>query len=224
MFWPVIKAADNAFTFDPSKMNSTKILIVEDDVFIAQDIQEYLANMQYAVSGIAYDAEDAMKELSGNPPNLVLLDIHLGEGKSGIDIAIMLRDVYQIPFIFLTSYANKATLEEAKQTRPLGYIVKPFDEKDLFTTIEIALYNHAQRWKNPTWHVEGINQKFRTDFTPKEVEILQDVFEGKTNRQLCEKHHVSLNTIKSHVKNIYEKLDVHSRSEAMAKIRKGIEE
>lgn len=205
-------------------MNPIRILIVEDDVFIAQDIQEYLEHMQYSVSGVAYDAEEAIRELSDNPPNLVLLDIHLGEGRSGIDVAGMIRDVYQIPFIFLTSHASKSVLEQAKQTRPMGYIVKPFDEKDLFSAIEIALYNHSQRWEQATWHVAGINQKFGTDFTPKEVEILQDVFEGKTNRQLCDKHHVSLNTIKSHVKNIYEKLDVHSRSEAMARIRRMIGE
>ena len=201
-----------------------RILIVEDDVFISQDIRECLESKNYVVSGVAYDAEDAVRELVANPPDLVLLDIHLGEGSSGIEIATMLRDVYQIPFVFLTSFANQSTLDQAKLTRPMGYIVKPFDEKDLHTTIEIALFNHSQRWQPQAWHAAGINLKLSTDFTPKEVEILQDIFEGKTNRQLCEKHFVSLNTVKSHVKAIYEKLEVHSRSEAMAKIRKSLSE
>ena len=104
----------------------------------------------------------------------------------------------------------------------MGYIVKPFDEKDLFSTIEIALFNHSQRFESPSWHHERINRRLGIEFTPKEVEILQDVFEGQTNRQLCDKHHVSLNTVKSHIKAIYEKLGVHSRSEAMAKIRKDL--
>lgn len=201
-------------------MKPYTILIVEDDIFIAQDIREYLEGMKYQVSGIAYDAEEAIQAITKYAPDLVLLDIHLGEGGTGLEIATMLRDVYQIPFVFLTSHASQSILEQAKRTRPMGYIVKPFDEKDLFSTIEIALFNHSQRHHSPDWHPAGINRKFGTDFTPKEVEILQDVFEGKTNRELCDKHHVSLNTIKSHVKAIYEKLDVHSRSEAMAKIRK----
>ena len=146
----------------------------------------------------------------------------MGKGPDGIALAVQLQEQYQIPFIYLSSYANKSVLDRAKRTRPMGYIVKPFDEKDLFTTIEIALYNHAQRWQPPVWNAAMINQRLTTNFTSKEVEILQDIFEGKTNRQLAEKHFISLNTVKTHVKSIYDKLQVHSRSEAMARLRKGL--
>lgn len=205
-----------------SHMNRIKILVVEDDVFISQDIQEHLENMDYWVSGLAYDAVEAFEQLANNTPHLVLLDINLGEGKDGIEIAEKIRDVYQLPFIFLSSYASKSILDRAKLTRPMGYIVKPFNERDLFTTIEIALFNYSQRWQPDSWNPEGINIRLNTQFTPKEVEILQDIFEGKTNRQLCEKHFISLNTIKTHVKNIYDKLEVHSRAEAMVKLRNGL--
>ncbi|MEM6801090.1 MAG: response regulator transcription factor [Bacteroidota bacterium] len=201
-------------------MNRIKVLVVEDDVFIAQDISEQLESLDYWVSHRAYNAEEAYSALEDCLPDLVLLDIHLGEGEDGIQIAEKIRDSYQIPFIFLTSFSSKAVLDRAKHTMPMGYIVKPFNEQDLFSSIEIALFNYAQRWQPASWKAETINRKLEQDFTPKEVEVLQDIFEGKTNRQLSAKHHISMNTVKTHVKRIYEKLDVHARSEAMAKLRK----
>lgn len=201
-------------------MNAIQILVVEDDIFISQDIVEMLTQMDYQVAGVAYDAANAIELLAKSTPDLVLLDINLGQGQDGIDVAEQIRANYQIPFIFLTSYASKSILERAKQTRPSGYVVKPFDEKDLYPSIEIALYNHTQRWQPDSWEQANINRILKTDFTKKEVEVLQDIFEGKTNRQLGEKHFISLNTVKTHVLRIYEKLDVHSRSEAMASLRK----
>ncbi|NRB47877.1 MAG: response regulator transcription factor [Saprospiraceae bacterium] len=201
-------------------MDTIRILVVEDDIFISQDIVEMLEQMDYTISGVAYDGDAALAQLHENTPDFVLLDINLGEGKDGIDVAEVIRTQYQLPFIFLTSYASKSVLDRAKQARPSGYVVKPFDERDLYPAIEIALYNHAQRWQPDSWHQTHINRVLKTDFTQKEVEILQDMFEGKTNRQLSEKHFISLNTVKTHVLRIYDKLDVHSRSEAMAALRK----
>ena len=201
-------------------MNRIKILVVEDDVFIAQDISEHLTSLDYWVTGVAYRAEEAYEELEKELPDLILLDINLGKGEDGISIAQHIQKEYQIPFIFLTSYSSSSVLERAKPTHPMGYIVKPFNEQDLYTSIEIGLYNYAQRWQPANWNPQTINRKLVTEFTPKEVEVLQDIFEGKTNRQLSQKHHISLNTVKTHVKRIYEKLEVHARSEAMAKLRK----
>ncbi|MEL6251183.1 MAG: response regulator transcription factor [Bacteroidota bacterium] len=201
-------------------MNRIKILVVEDDVFIAQDISEHLTSLDYWVTGVAYQAVEAYEELEKELPDLVLLDINLGKGEDGISIAQHIQKEYQIPFIFLTSYSSSSVLDRAKPTHPMGYIVKPFNEQDLFSSIEIGLYNYAQRWQPANWNPQTINRKLFTEFTPKEVEVLQDIFEGKTNRQLSQKHHISLNTVKTHVKRIYEKLEVHARSEAMAKLRK----
>lgn len=203
-------------------MNRIKILVVEDDVFIAQDISEQLESLGYHLAGLAYNAEEAYELLSEDLPDLVLLDVHLGDGEDGINIAEKIRDTYQVPFIFLTSFSNKSVLDRAKPTHPMGYIVKPFNDSDLFTSIEIALYNYSQRWQPPSWEPQTINRKLDADFTPKEVAVLQDIFEGKTNNQLSEKHHISMNTVKTHVKRIYDKLDVHARSEAMAKLRKSL--
>ncbi|MEM6262452.1 MAG: response regulator transcription factor [Bacteroidota bacterium] len=204
-------------------MNQLRILVVEDDIFIAEDICETLEQMEYIVVGPAYNATDAIELLDKEKLDLALLDINLGEGANGISLGHLIQESYHLPFIYLTSYANKSTLESAKKTRPMGYVVKPFQVEDLFAAIEIALYNYSQRWQPVSWQPTFLNKKLNTDFTPKESEILQDMFEGKTNAQLAEKHFVSPNTIKTHVKRIYEKLEVHTRSEAIAKLRAGLE-
>ena len=200
-------------------MKKFNILIVEDDIMICQDLREQLELMNYNISGVAYDFDRALLQLSNNLPDLVLLDINLGSGKDGIDLAHVINKTYRIPFIFLTSYANHSVVSRAKECRPSGYIVKPFTEKDIFANVEIALFNKSNKPKKISWDLQIINQKCQAKFTPKEALILKDIFEGKTNRQLCEKHFISLNTIKTHVLRIYEKLEVHSRSEAMAAIR-----
>ena len=137
----------------------------------------------------------------------------------GFKVAELINERYRIPFIFLTSYTNKTVIEKAKYTRPMGYIVKPFNEKDLYSSIEIALYNHAQRNKPTQLSLELINQQLLSKFTQKEYEILMDIYDGRTNQQMCDKHFVSINTIKTHVQKIYEKLDVHTRAKAIAKVR-----
>lgn len=200
-------------------MNYINVLVVEDDIFISQDICEALTQMDYVVAGQAYDASGAIPYLDDKSLDLVILDINLGEGASGITLGSLIQAEYQLPFIYLTSYANRSTLEEAKRTRPQGYVVKPFKPVDLFAAIEIALYNHTQRWQPASWQQSYINKRIGADFTAKEVEILQDMFEGKTNQQLADKHFISLNTVKTHVRRIYDKLKVHTRSEAIATLR-----
>ena len=125
----------------------------------------------------------------------------------------------KIPFVFLTSYADKATLERAKHTNPMGYIVKPFNEKDLFATLEIALFNYSQRQHPISLNLDVLNERLLSQLTAKEFDILKDIYEGRTNNQMAERNFISVNTVKSHIKKIYDKLDVHSRSQAIVKIR-----
>ena len=200
-------------------MSRIRILIVEDDVIIAENIHDCLDSIDYEVSDIVYSKTAALSALRNNPPDMALLDINLQGGVEGIEIAQWINENGRIPFIFLTSYANKSIIDQVKHTRPMGYIVKPFDEKDLFTTIEIAYYNFSQNQQALTWDLEQFNQKILNPLTEKEFEILQDLYAGLTNKQLCEKHFVSVNTIKTHVRRIYDKLDVHYRSAVVAKTR-----
>ena len=202
-------------------MNEIKILIVEDDPLIAADIEQCLNNIDFQVSSVVYNTEDAIYQLEINTPDAVLLDINLGEKTDGIDIADTINKKYQLPFLYITSHADRQTIERAKKTQPAGYIVKPFDERDILAGLEIALYNYSQR-KNisqPILSFSNINKRLTRSLSEREFEILQAIYDGKTNQQMAESLFVSVNTIKTHITNIYIKLDVASRTAAIAKIR-----
>jgi CheY-like chemotaxis protein/GAF domain-containing protein len=118
----------------------TKILIVEDERIIAEDMQKRLKNMGYD-SIIASTGEEAIQKAEGDT-QLVLMDIVLGEGIDGIEAAQHIRSQVNIPVVFVTAYTDEKTLKRAKVTEPFGYIVKPFGDKELRATIEMALYKH----------------------------------------------------------------------------------
>lgn len=123
---------------------SISILIVEDNVLIADDMQMILEDMGYNVVANVTSYEKAVVALEKNTVDLALLDIQLATEKSGIDIGKHIRDNYDIPFVFVTSNSDKETLNQAKEVKPNGYLVKPFEEKDLYTTIEITMSNFEE--------------------------------------------------------------------------------
>ncbi|MDT0555281.1 response regulator transcription factor [Patiriisocius hiemis] len=201
-------------------MSVINILVVEDDPIIAEDIKEALTNVNYNVVGLAYNKIDALSFLKSLTPDIVLIDINLGDNLDGILIAETINSEYEIPFLYLTSYSNKEILDKVKHTLPMGYIVKPFEEADLFAAIEIAVSNFYKFNKTDSLQIELINKSIPNKLTMKEFDVLKDIYQGKTSNQIADDHFVSINTIKTHIKNIYEKLDVHSRSEAIVKTRK----
>jgi len=196
-----------------------RIVVVEDEPLIAEDIRDTLTNIDYEVVAVVHTLEDAIEALEITNPDLALLDINLGDNLDGITIAEAINKKFFIPFLYLTSYSSKQIIEKVKHTKPMGYIVKPFNEGELFTNIEIAIYNHAQRNKPTYFTRDYLNQNLQADITEKEFQILQDLYEGSTNKQLAEKHFLSVNTIKSHLKNIYLKLNCHSRTEVIKLLR-----
>lgn len=120
-----------------------KILIVEDELIIAEDVRSMLVKMGYEVLGVAMDYQEAMGFLKTTHPDLILLDVHLNGTKDGIDLATEINQRFKVPFIYTTSYADLATLERAKATHPINYLVKPFKQEQLFTAIEMALHQLA---------------------------------------------------------------------------------
>jgi signal transduction histidine kinase len=119
-----------------------KILVVEDEVIVAEAISSSLSKQGYEVTAIVTTGEDAIKKTGEDRPDLVLMDIVLEGDMDGITAAEEIRNIHNIPTVFLTAYADDETLERAKLTDPFGYILKPFQNKDLTTTIEIALRRH----------------------------------------------------------------------------------
>ncbi|NJD76767.1 MAG: response regulator [Candidatus Methanoperedens sp.] len=122
-------------------MGQKKIMVVEDERIVAEDIQRCLRKLGYAVS-FASSGEKAIKDLEKNPADLVLMDIVLKGEKDGIETAGIISSTCGIPVVYLTAYSDKEILERAKITGPFGYIIKPYNERELYTVIETSLYRH----------------------------------------------------------------------------------
>ncbi|MGB0391187.1 MAG: response regulator, partial [Salibacteraceae bacterium] len=123
-----------------------KIYIVEDEYITQAVLKNNVEEIGYTVVGMADNAEDAWEDLQNLDVDLALLDINLAGEKDGIWLAKQIRESIGIPFIFLTAYGDKATINTAVKTQPNGYLLKPFNEVDIYTAIEVALnnFNHAQ--------------------------------------------------------------------------------
>jgi len=120
---------------------SKKILIVEDEFIVANDLRLILEREGYLVCGVAASVQEAREFIKQQKPRLVLLDIHLKGKLTGIDLAKQLREE-DIAFVYLSANSNQRVLEEAKATEPYGFLVKPFREKDVLVTLDIAWYRH----------------------------------------------------------------------------------
>lgn len=118
----------------------TRIMIVEDETIIANDIKTRLQNMNYTITSIADTGQKAVKKANEDRPDLILMDIQLKDRMDGIEASQLIRSRLNIPIIFLTAHADHRNLERAKNTKPYGYILKPFKDTDLKITIEMALY------------------------------------------------------------------------------------
>src|SRR5688572_9412146 len=121
---------------------AVQIMVVEDEKIVAKDIQNRLRNFGYSVPFIVSSGEEAIKKIEESQPDIVLMDIMLAGESDGIETAKMIRERFNIPVIYLTAYADDSTLDRAKISEPFGYILKPFEERELYTTIEMALYKH----------------------------------------------------------------------------------
>src|SRR4051812_13543496 len=118
---------------------TARILIVEDDAIVARDLKSSLTKMGYFVTDIASSGGEALDLVATNRPDLVLMDIMFDGDLDGIETAQRLRDRFDITVIYLTAYGDDATFARAKQTLPLAYVLKPFDAKELYLTIETSL-------------------------------------------------------------------------------------
>lgn len=124
-------------------MQTKKILVVEDEVIVAQDIVQTLVSLGYDVPEFITTGEDALLKAKEIKPDLILMDIMLSGENDGIKTAELIISELNIPVVYLTAYSSEQVFEKAKFSRPYGYIVKPFDEINLYTTIETAIYKHG---------------------------------------------------------------------------------
>ena len=123
-------------------MENVSILIVEDEALVARDIQNRLRRSGYLVPAIVSSGREALVKAEELHPDLVLMDIKLEGDMDGVEAARQIRDRFDIPHIYLTAYANGGTLDRAKVTEPYGFLVKPIDERELVSAIEVSLYKN----------------------------------------------------------------------------------
>ena len=134
-----------------------QILIVEDESIVALDIQNRLRRLGYMVPGFVASGEDAIVKTAEFQPDLVLMDIKLKGAMDGIEAAGQIKAKFGVPSIYLTAFADEATLQRAKETEPLGYLIKPFEERELLATIRMAMYRlQIER------QLQNSEQKFRS--------------------------------------------------------------
>ena len=196
-----------------------KLVIVEDELLIRMQLKSMLNKLGYDVVAEFSNSDDFINQLPGLTPNLFLFDINIKGSKDGIDLAQIVYDKYKIPFVYITSYADATTIKAAKQTHPSGYIVKPFDEKDLLTTIEIALFNNPVKTRTEqALTKKAIESNLHINLTEREYITLMDVSLGLTNSQVAAKQQLSINTIKTHLKNLYAKIGASDRVNLVKKV------
>jgi len=128
-------------------MSKYRILVVEDEAIVARDICKRLDDLGYQVAGMADNGEAALAQAREQKPDLVLMDIVIKGQQNGIDVANIIKSEMGIPLIYLTAYADEATVERAKTAEPFGYIIKPFNDRDLNVTIQMALYRNKMEKK-----------------------------------------------------------------------------
>ena len=128
-------------------MPKAQILVVEDENIVAKDLQQRLVALGYHIAGVASSGKEALQKAEETTPSLVLMDIRLKGAMDGVETAEELRRRFSIPVVYLTAYADNHTLQRAKVTEPFGYILKPFEERELHTCIEVALYKYDMERK-----------------------------------------------------------------------------
>ena len=135
-------------------MQKIRIGIVEDETIIAHNIAALLTELGYSICSLCSNYDEAIEMMGSCRPDLVLLDINLSRSRDGIDVAKYIRANNDVPIIFLTANGDKNTVDRAKQVNPDAYLVKPFQATNLYSTIEIALYNFNQT-KKPAQEADG---------------------------------------------------------------------
>jgi PAS domain S-box-containing protein len=168
------------------RMMQAKVLIVDDEVVVAEDIRRQLRALGYHVIGVASSGADAIRLAADHVPDLILMDIKLKGPMDGIEAARTIQDHHDIPVIYLTAFADDETLERARNTLPLAYLIKPFVSSDLRAALELALFRHRVsrvaeqrgRWLNAV--VQSMGDAVVTTDREGRVTLLNPAAEGLT--------------------------------------------
>lgn len=187
-----------------SESKKGNIFIVEDEIVVANDIKNILSAQDINVVGIATKYEQAKAKILLTKPDVVLCDINLREEKTGIDLIGELLENMFFKIIFITAYSDINTIKQANLLNPFHYIIKPFTDQQLITSVRMALLS-----------LNGDSDNTSKP-TKREVEIIRFLTQGYNNYQIGEKLKISPNTVKTHRSNLLQKLNIKSVAELVA--------
>lgn len=168
-----------------------KILMVEDDMIIAADISIQLSKLGYEIIGISTHAEDALKIIETNRPDVILMDIILSGKMNGIDAAHLVLERHQIPVIFLTSNTDDATFNRALSAKPFAFITKPFQSIDLERTLKmtfqrIAVEQESEAFPAKTDHVSAMDDRLFIRHKDQMVKVIfSEILFAEADRSYC---------------------------------------
>jgi CheY-like chemotaxis protein len=184
-------------------METEKIMIVEDEAILALELKMILTQRGFTITSIASSGKKAILNADKDHPDLILMDISLNGAMNGIEAASIIRESADIPIIFLTAFAEQETIERAKMVMPFGYILKPYQERELSITIDNALY--VAKVNKERKLMEKKLGKYRDNLEEmveqRTVELLQEITEHKRTekerKKLIKKLQVAVENIKT---------------------------
>ena len=145
-------------------MDKIRVAILEDEFLISRDIAANLEELGYTISGIYETGSQAIEGIKSERPDIILMDINIEGEIDGIETAEIIRKSHDLPIIYITAYSDQTTINRAKKTLPHAFIVKPFNFKNLNTTVEFALFNYTNRRSTTIEESKQISTMNEVDF------------------------------------------------------------
>ncbi|MBN2662163.1 MAG: DNA-binding response regulator [Bacteroidales bacterium] len=176
------------------------ILIIDDDLINVKSIEKILLDDGFKNIRSATRYDKAQKMIEEQKPDLILCDIHLHYEKDGIDLMTEINQKHTIPFIYLTSYTDKVTLDRAKNSKPFSYITKPFTDKQVTSSIYLLISDNLQ-------------QKNNVQISERELDIIKYLSKGLSSKEVGEVLNIAFHTVETHRKRILKKIDVKNTTE-----------
>jgi len=202
-------------------MSGKRILVVDDDRTTANVMQLYLENFGFIVPETAHSGAQAIEKAKELKPDLVLMDIRLGKGLDGIDSAEAIMKELNIPVIYVTAHNDEETLARAQLTNPYGFINKPLRDTDLKTTVRFALdKNKKNPAKKDSPLLEDVLYQVYS-LTPAESRVVSRLLDNPDVESAAEALHISISTVRTHLKHIYRKTETNRQSSLFHKIITG---
>ena len=200
-------------------------MVVEDEITTALELEELLVSHGYSLTGTASAGKEAVSMAKRLKPDLILMDIKLSGNMDGIDAAKAIKAIAGLPLIFLTGHSDEDLLARAKEADPLGYILKPLNERQIISAIEIALHSaevmvqsHSSDYKveandHSASFVSKLSQQYPA-LTHRELDMARLIIQGLSNKEMAMFLNLAEGTIEWHRKNIRKKIGLNNKKQA----------